>query len=60
MPRHHGLTSHEKRKWLWFGLGVAILWGATDWPMGALGAGYLASVHMAQYLLYTLRRCSRS
>ena len=31
-----------------------ILWGATDWPVGALGAGYLASVHMSQYLLYTL------
>jgi cytochrome c oxidase assembly factor CtaG len=52
--RHHEITRHERRKWLWFGLGVAILWGATDWPVGALGAGYLASVHMSQYLLYTL------
>jgi cytochrome c oxidase assembly factor CtaG len=50
----HEISRHERRKWLWFGLGVAILWGATDWPLGALGAGYLASVHMTQYLLYTL------
>ncbi len=48
------LTRDDKRKWIWFGLGVALLWAATDWPVGTLGAGYLASVHMAQYLLYTL------
>jgi putative membrane protein len=29
---------------------VALLWGTLDWPVGALGAGYLASVHAAQYL----------
>lgn len=52
--RHHMLTGEDRRKWIWFGLGVAVLWGATDWPIGALGAGYLASVHMLQYLLYTL------
>jgi putative membrane protein len=52
--RHTELTTDERRKWIWFGLGVAVLWGATDWPLGALGAGYLASVHMLQYLLYTL------
>jgi putative membrane protein len=34
--------------------GVLALWVATDWPVGALGAGYLASVHMLQYMLYTL------
>lgn len=42
-----------KRRW-YFVLGVAILWIATDWPVGALGAGYLASVHMIQFQLYTL------
>lgn len=52
--RAHGVAPHEKRKWWWFGLGAAVLWIATDWPVGALGAGYLASVHMAQYMLYTL------
>lgn len=52
--RTHGVGPREKRKWLWFGLGASVLWIATDWPVGALGAGYLASVHMAQYMLYTL------
>lgn len=41
------------RAWM-FGLGVAVLWIALDWPVGALGAGYLASVHMVQYLLIAL------
>lgn len=34
--------------------GIAVLWIATDWPLGTLGAGYLASAHMLQFLLYTL------
>lgn len=38
----------------WFLLGLAVLWVATDWPVGALGAGYLLSVHTAQWILYTL------
>jgi len=38
----------------WFGLGLLVLWLATDWPVGALGAGYLLSVHTAQWILYTL------
>lgn len=48
------LTNDDRRKWVWFGLGVTTLWLATDWPVGALGAGYLASVHMLQFLIYTL------
>lgn len=31
--------------------GIFSLWAALDWPIGPLGAGYLASVHMVQYLL---------
>lgn len=31
--------------------GLLTLWLALDWPIGALGAGYLASVHMVQFLL---------
>ena len=31
--------------------GIFSLWAALDWPLGPLGAGYLASVHMVQYLL---------
>ena len=31
-------------------LGLVLLWGLLDWPLGALGAGYLESVHMGQFL----------
>lgn len=34
--------------------GWALLWVATDWPLGALGSGYLASAHMVQFIIYTL------
>ena len=34
-----------------FGGGLVILWLSLDWPIGALGAGYLASVHMVQFIL---------
>jgi len=37
-----------------FWSGVLVLWLALDWPVGALGAGYLASVHMLQFLLISL------
>ena len=33
-----------------YGLGVLALWIALDWPVGALGGGYLASLHMVQFL----------
>jgi putative membrane protein len=48
------LDAIDRRKPWWFGAGVALLWVATDWPVGALGAGYLASVHMLQFMIYTL------
>lgn len=41
------------RRWA-FGGGLVALWLALDWPLGPLGAGYLASVHMVQYLLIAL------
>jgi len=37
-----------------YGVGLLTLWIALDWPVGALGAGYLASVHMVQFLLISL------
>lgn len=37
-----------------FLVGILVLWLALDWPIGALGAGYLASVHMLQFLLIAL------
>lgn len=37
-----------------FLVGLLTLWLALDWPIGALGAGYLASVHMLQFVLVGL------
>ena len=34
--------------------GVLTVWIALDWPVGALGGGYLASLHMVQYILLAL------
>jgi len=39
---------------IWFVAGLLVLWISLDWPVGALGAGYLASVHMLQFLLIDL------
>jgi putative membrane protein len=50
MPREAGAT----RRTVAFVGGVAAIWLASDWPVGLLGSSYLASVHMAQYMLYTL------
>lgn len=44
----------ERRPALLFGGGALLAWLTTDWPIGTLGAGYLASAHMLQYLLYTM------
>jgi putative membrane protein len=50
--RHRGKT--DWRKVTQFTGGVLVFWLASDWPLGTLGAGYLASAHMTQFLLYTL------
>lgn len=52
--RVHRRTGSSVRDRVWFALGLWLLWLALDWPIGALGAGYLASVHMLQYLLIAL------
>lgn len=44
----------DRRKVAQFVAGMVVFWLASDWPLGTLGAGYLATAHMAQYLLYTL------
>lgn len=54
MRRRTGPNPNAGRKTASFVAGVAVYWLATDWPVGTLGAGYLASVHMVQFLLYTL------
>lgn len=40
--------------WAIFGTGLAAAWIALDWPIGALGAGYLLSVHQLQYVLLVM------
>jgi len=50
--RHSAVA--DRRKLIQFIAGMAVFWVASDWPLGALGAGYLASAHMLQFLLYTL------
>lgn len=45
---------HARGRAAAFGGGLVLLWIALDWPVGALGAGYLASVHMLQFLLIAL------
>lgn len=45
----------DRRRSRWyFAAGILALWAALDWPVGALGAGYLASAHMVQFLLVAL------
>ena len=39
---------------MFFAMGTLALWGVTDWPIGALGAGYLLSVHMLQYIVLSM------
>ena len=48
-----GLKNERSQRRL-FVLGVILLWIATDWPLGLLGASYLASAHMLQFLVYTM------
>lgn len=42
----------SRRRQAAFLAGVAVSWGASDWPLGTLGAGYLATAHVIQYVLY--------
>ena len=37
----------------WFGLGVAVLWLASDWPLHDVSEEYLFSAHMIQHMLLT-------
>lgn len=50
-PGKHGATGLQIASYL---VGAAVLWIASDWPVGTLGSGYLLSVHTLQYALYCL------
>jgi putative membrane protein len=43
-----------RRPWGWFAVAWLAMLATLDWPIGKLGAGYLASVHTVQFLLLTL------
>ena len=43
-------TAAQKR---WFGLGIILLWIASDWPMHDVSEEYLYSVHMFQHMMLT-------
>lgn len=43
-------TAAQKR---WFGLGIVLLWIASDWPMHDIAEEYLYSVHMMQHMVLT-------
>ena len=49
-------TEGPREGWrpLVFTLGLLFVWAAIDWPIGALGSGYLLSVHEVQYLFLGL------
>jgi putative membrane protein len=38
----------------WYATGVLCVWAALDWPIGALGAGYLATFHTITYILLAI------
>jgi putative membrane protein len=48
--RPAGERPGPERPWLGWA-GVLIIWLMLDWPVGTLGAGYLVSVHAAQFLI---------
>jgi putative membrane protein len=52
-PAVEGLRA-RKHQVIFFSAGLVALWLALDWPLGPLGSGYLASVHMVRYLLIAL------
>lgn len=52
--RNRSIEGHSTRQTLFFAGGLLVFWLASDWPLGTLGAGYLASAHMTQYVLYVL------
>lgn len=46
--------SGRRRRIASFVAGLILLWTSLDWPIGALGAGYLASAHMLQFLIMAM------
>ncbi|HWA16722.1 MAG TPA: cytochrome c oxidase assembly protein [Gemmatimonadales bacterium] len=47
-------TRLQGRHTAWFAAGLFAIWLALDWPIGALGAGYLTSFHTITYILLVM------
>ncbi len=52
--RREGPNPDRRRHTGLYLAGVAALWVGSDWPLGLLGASYVAWAHMVQFLLYTI------
>lgn len=52
--RQRGKYPERRRHMIFFFAGVVAFWVATDWPLGLLGASYLAFAHMVQFVLYSM------
>ena len=52
--RRSGPNPDRRRHTASYLAGVLAFWLATDWPLGLLGASYVAWAHMVQFLIYTL------
>jgi putative membrane protein len=52
-PDTPGSGMRRSARIAFFAIGLLFVWAALDWPIGALG-GYLASAHMAQFLILAI------
>ena len=52
--RRKGANAERRRHTALYLAGVLAFWLATDWPLGLLGASYVAWAHMVQFMIYTL------
>ena len=50
----HGERPVSARQLTWFGLGMAAMWVASDWPIHDLGERFNYSVHMVQHLTFSM------
>ena len=49
-----GTAPISTKQWVCFVGAIAVLWGASDWPVHDIGEDYLYSAHMVQHMAFTL------
>lgn len=52
--RSEGHPGPTRAEWAWFAAGALVLWAGLDGPLATIGASYLASIRMLQYLMVGL------